>query len=39
LNEDLNIPVDIMKKAIREQTISQKFCPVFMGSAYKNKGV
>lgn len=39
LNEDLNIPEDVLKKAIRKCTIEQKFCPVFMGSAYKNKGV
>jgi len=39
LNEDINIPVDILKKAIRKTTIERTFCPVFMGSAYKNKGV
>jgi elongation factor G len=39
LNEDINVPVDIMKKSVRQLTIEQKFCPVFMGSAYKNKGV
>lgn len=39
LNEDVNIPADLLKKSIRKLTIEQKFCPVFMGSAYKNKGV
>lgn len=39
LNEDINVPADVLKKSIRELTIAQKFCPVFMGSAYKNKGV
>lgn len=39
LNEDINIPLDILKKSIRKTTIERNFCPVFMGSAYKNKGV
>jgi elongation factor G len=39
LNEDIDIPVDVLKKSIRSLTIEQKFCPVFLGSAYKNKGV
>jgi elongation factor G len=31
--------VDEMRKAIRKATMSLEFCPVFTGSAYKNKGV
>ena len=33
------ITSEIMQDAIRRQTIAQKFVPVFMGSAFKNKGV
>ncbi len=33
------IPEAELKDAIRRQTIALNFCPVFMGSAYKNKGV
>ena len=31
--------VDLFQQAIRRQTIACKFVPVFMGAAYKNKGV
>jgi elongation factor G len=31
--------VDLLKTAIRRQTIACRFVPVFMGAAYKNKGV
>ncbi len=39
LNEDLDIPEAVLKKSIRKSTIALQFSPVFMGSAYKNKGV
>ena len=39
INEDINVPADVLKKSIRKCTIALTFCPVFMGSAYKNKGV
>jgi len=32
-------PVDVLKSAIRRQVIAQKFCPVMLGSSFKNKGV
>ena len=39
LEEKLDVPIDEIKAAIRKQTIALQFCPVFMGSAFKNKGV
>ncbi|MCB1190281.1 MAG: elongation factor G [Leptospiraceae bacterium] len=33
------VTVELIKDAIRKGTISLKFIPVFVGSAYKNKGV
>jgi translation elongation factor EF-G len=39
LEESIDVPIDKLKKSIRENTISLKFAPVFMGSAFKNKGV
>ncbi len=32
-------PVDLIKAAIRKGTLSRELTPVFVGSAYKNKGV
>ena len=34
-----NVTVDMIKSAVRKATISRQLTPVFMGSAYKNKGV
>ncbi|MGE4584764.1 MAG: elongation factor G [Sphaerochaeta sp.] len=34
-----NVTVEVLRKAIREATIRLELCPVFMGSAYKNKGI
>ena len=39
MNENSDVPVDILKACIRKHTIALKFCPVFLGSAFKNKGV
>ena len=37
--EGKTIPVDVMKQAIRRQTLALKVFPIFCGSALKNKGV
>ncbi len=37
--EDKDVPAEMLRKAIRKATLSLKFIPVMMGSAYKNKGV
>ena len=39
LEENIDIPAQELKDTIRKYTISLDFCPVFLGSAYKNKGV
>ena len=37
--EGEEITTDVLQAAIRRTTIARKFAPVFLGSAYKNKGV
>lgn len=37
--EDQEIPVDVLKAAIRKGTIAGEINPVLVGSAYKNKGI
>ena len=39
LEENWDVPEAELKECIRRNTISCKFAPVYMGSAYKNKGV
>ena len=39
MDENPNVPVDELKAVIRKHTIDLSFCPVFLGSAFKNKGV
>ena len=39
MDENPNVPVDELKACIRKHTIGLNFCPVFLGSAFKNKGV
>lgn len=38
LNEEA-VDAELLRRAIRKGTIGLKLCPVFMGSAFKNKGV
>ena len=39
LLEEKEIPSDLIYKTIRSAVLTRKLTPVFMGSAYKNKGV
>lgn len=39
LEENIDVPIDVLKATIRKHTISLEFAPVLMGSAFKNKGV
>ena len=34
-----NVTPDLIRAAVRKGTIGLQLCPVFMGSAYKNKGI
>lgn len=37
--EEQDVPVDVLKAAIRKATLANGMNPVFVGSAYKNKGI
>lgn len=39
LLEEQEVPLDLIHKTIREGVILNQICPVYVGSAYKNKGV
>ena len=39
LEENIDVPPEKLREVIRKNTIALKFSPVFLGSAYKNKGV
>ncbi|MFK7873501.1 MAG: elongation factor G [Oligoflexales bacterium] len=39
LLDEKEIPLELLKKVIHDSTIARKVTPVFMGSAFKNKGV
>ena len=39
LEENIEVPEEELKAVIRKYTLSLDFCPVYLGSAYKNKGV
>lgn len=34
-----SVTTDLLKAAVRKATIALKLCPVYLGSAYKNKGI
>ena len=34
-----NVSIDLLKECIRRATINLELCPVYMGSAHKNKGI
>lgn len=39
LEDPENVSIDLIKESVRRGTIALELCPVFMGSAYKNKGI